>query len=235
MDNALLLQIKKIQDKVDVKTSTRASQASVDSILTTTNSTFNDVAVIKGQVKDVYASVAPDSIDILNGSPYKTASATINSTYNVKDITNINSSDLKWSTALNVSGPLILSELKFKFESNYSSYYYNSFYRMTLNNTVYTGYCKSYHWSGSSSGTNTASITFSFDGFQPLPVPASSGAFPKNINNVASRSNTASLSYKYYSDRGMKLDKFKIEFAIGYSSVGSTNNQATFSAKYELL
>lgn len=218
-----------ILERTDVATSTRATQKSVDDIQIALDSQGDTIVGIED-------AIAPDSIDIINGaSVFKTVNAKINSTYTAADVTDINSSSISWKTPLDITGDIIISKLSFSMQSNYNYRYYNAFYRLTLGNHVYTGFLKSYQWSGSSSGINTAILKFNFSGFQSNPVKSSSGAFPSTLQLVADRGNAGEKSYNYYSDRGLLVDRLKLEMAIGYSSLNSTDAQASVGASYKLL
>lgn len=124
MDNALLLQTKKIQDKVDVKTSTRASQSSIDAVA-------DKVDAINNSTVETNSNLAYYLMDSCNfftsdklvGISHKTFSkkwdkgkpdtmfVKCSSSSDANLNTNLNVSNPPYKTLIEVNGPCFLHSL----------------------------------------------------------------------------------------------------------------------------
>lgn len=174
--------------------------------------------------------------DIFQTAPFKRIEFNdMKATYTAKDVTDENDEKLVWKTLVDITGTILVSEFRLNLRSNYDSGYYNSFYKVTIDDDIYHGFCKSYHWSGSSSGTNDGSIQVFFDAASSFPIPKSSDIWNKNIRAIA---NNSGQKYQYapyfYSNRPIKLNKLKVEVAIGGYTTDSESN-CDFDVSYEII
>lgn len=224
-------------DIAGIKSDVSSVNSAVENIPNELNQNFTEVNNSIDDLETLLVSQQYETVDFFtNPTVNKNLSGKVNSTYTTPDVSSVNSGDLIWETAVNITKPISLEQLNVGIEGHYyNSKHYSSFYRITMDDKVFTGYATCYTWSGSSAGSHTGTIAINFYGLKTKPLPVNSGALPTHINANPTRDTLANKSYTYYSEKTIRLNKLKIEFALGHSSKNSDYNQGSYTVNYTEL